>query len=223
MAVKKFIFVCFALLVFFCVPDICLSENVINIGRLKYGGGGDWYADPTAIPNVLGYLAKNSNIKTGAEITITAEKKDLLKTPFLYISGHGNIKLDREEINNLREFIINGGFIYVDDCYGLDKSAREFFKELLPQSQLTELPATHNIYHSLFDFPNGLPKIHEHNNQPAQGFGLFYEERLVVFYSFESDIGCGCEDEWVHNDPKDIREKGLKMFSNIVAYNLFYN
>lgn len=215
----------FILAAFFFIISFthCFSENIISIGRLKYGGGGDWYADPTAIPNVIAYLNKNSNIKSGSEIIVTADKKDLIKTPFIFITGHGNIKLEKNEINNLREFIVNGGFIYIDDCYGLDKSARELFKLILPESKLTEITASHKIYHSLFDFPNGLPKIHEHDNQPAQGFGLFWEGRLALFYSYESDIGCGCEDEWVHNNPKETREKALKMFCNIIAFNLLYN
>ncbi|MBP7651960.1 DUF4159 domain-containing protein [Candidatus Dependentiae bacterium] len=219
--IYKFIF--FTSIIFFLLQAQSDAKTKFSIGRLKYSGGGDWYADPSALPNVLKYLSKNHSFEVTDQEIVTAEKKDLIKTPFLFITGHGNIKLSDSEISNLRDFIDNGGFIFIDDCYGLDKSIRVLLKKIFPESELVELPFSHKIYHSYHHFNNGPPKIHEHDNLPAQGFGIFSNGRLAVYYTFQADIGDGVEDEWVHNDPSELRENAMKMFVNIIFFNLLYN
>ncbi|HPG29332.1 MAG TPA: DUF4159 domain-containing protein [bacterium] len=224
---KKLNYLGFKILFLFCL--ICFAKNgleaqsVFTIGRLKYSGGGDWYANPTSPHNVLNFLSKNFGFKVSEPEVVIPEKKELIKTPFLFITGHGNIKLSESEISNIREFIFNGGFIFIDDTYGLDKSIRPLLKKILPESALVELPHSHKIYHSYYHFKNGLPKIHEHDNLPAQGFGVYLNDRLAVFYTYQSDISDGTEDEWVHNDPPELRENAMKMFVNIIIYNMLYN
>ncbi|HON56151.1 MAG TPA: DUF4159 domain-containing protein [bacterium] len=216
----KFLFFCFFLLVGF--NQNIFGVNIYSIGRLKYSGGGDWYADPTSLPNVHKYLNNKFKFLTEEPQIIEPTKKDLFKAPLIFITGHGNIKLSEKEIRDIRDYLKSGGFLYIDDCYGLDKSVRELLKKILPESELVELPQTHKIYSSYYKL-NSTPKIHEHDNLPAQGLGMHYNNRLVVFYTYQSDIGDGVEDEWVHNLPHNLRDAAMKMFVNIVMYNLLYN
>jgi hypothetical protein len=226
--VKKAFFLIFCLIPFLVnaqerpaqyYPD----PSSFTIARLKYGGGGDWYWGRSAIPNMLKFIKENTNISVN-ESTLVGEPwvsimdKELFNYPFLFMTGHGNFRFTDEEIDRLRNYLTHGGFLFANDSYGLDKSFREEMKRLFPDKELVELPANYRIYHCYYDFPNGLPKIHKHDNKPAQGFGIFYEDRLVVFYVYESDITDGWEDPEVHQDPPEKREQALKMGVNIVTW-----
>ncbi|MEO0155927.1 MAG: DUF4159 domain-containing protein [candidate division WOR-3 bacterium] len=200
---------------------LLLNQYDFTIARLKYGGGGDWYCDPSSLPNLLKAITERTNIRAAPkEVVIELTNPDLYKYPYLYITGHGNVKFTDEEIKILRNYLINGGFLHADDCYGMDSSFRKEMARVFPDSPLIELPFDHPIYHSFYDFPDGLPKIHEHDNKPPQGFGIFYNNRLVVFYSYETDLGDGWEDPDIHNDPPEKREQALRMGINIVIYAL---
>lgn len=197
---------------------MCSAQN-FTIARLKYEGGGDWYNDPDIIPNLAQELNKRTNIKTEiTENVVSLNDDNLFQYPFLFVTGHGNINLSEEEVKNLREFLTNGGFLYADDDYGMDESFRREMKRAFPDIDLVELPVDHPIYHMIYNFPNGLPKIHEHYEGPPKGLGLFYQDRLVVFYSWNSNISDGWTD--THNDPQEKREIAFKMGVNIVAYAL---
>ena len=199
------------------------DPSSFTIARLKYGGGGDWYWGRSAIPNMLKFIKENTNIPVN-ESTLVGEPwvsimdKELFNYPFLFMTGHGNVRFTDEEIDQLRNYLTNGGFLFANDSYGLDKSFREEIKKVFPDRELVELPASYGTYHCYYDFPNGLPKIHKHEGKPAQGFGIFHENRLVVFYVYESDITDGWEDPEVHHDPPEKREQALKMGVNIVTW-----
>lgn len=199
-----------------------------TIARLKYGGGGDWYWGRSAIPNMLDFLKKNTNllidtdIPVGEEVWVSIMDKELFEYPFLFITGHGNIFFSDQEIKRLKNYLTHGGFLFVNDSYGLDKAFRREIKKVFPDKDLIELPSTHGIYHCFYDFPKGLPKIHQHDGKSPQGFGIFYEGRLVVFYVYESDISDGWEDPEVHHDPPEKREMALKMGVNIITWVLGY-
>jgi hypothetical protein len=198
---------------------ISLSTNAQDVAILKYSGGGDWYANPTAIPNLVEFA--NQNIKTNISKnpqTVTVDSEDVFNFPLLFMTGHGNIFFSDEESLNLKKYLISGGFLHISDNYGLDKFVRRELKKVFPKLDFKEIPNNHPIYNQTFKFPEGIPKIHEHNKKPAQGFGLFYEGRLVVFYDYETDLSDGWEDEIIHNNPKDVREKALKMGANIIEY-----
>jgi hypothetical protein len=194
------------------------DEYGIRIARLKYGGGGDWYSDPSSIPNWLNEFQKRTGIPTHTEEKIVSLTDENLRAyPFLYLTGHGTIRLTAEEIGALRAHLESGGFLYADDNYGMDTSFRAMVAELFPEEQLAELPSAHPIYSVFYDLP-GLPKIHEHDGKTPQGLGVTLNGRLVIFYSYESDIGDGLEDPRVHNDPDDKRELAMKMAVNILMY-----
>ncbi len=198
-----------------------LNQHDFTIARLKYGGGGDWYTDPSSLPNLLNEINRRTTIRANPkEEVVEITDPRLFEFPYLYMTGHGNIHFTDEEIKILRNYFANGGFLHADDCYGMDSSFRREIKKVFPDSPLIELPFDHPIYHSFYDFPNGLPKIHEHDDKPAQGFGIFCQNRLVVFYTYECDLGCGWEDPDVHNDPPEKRESALKMGINILIYAL---
>ncbi|MGQ9664763.1 MAG: DUF4159 domain-containing protein [bacterium] len=198
-----------------------INQYDFTIARLKYSGGGDWYTDPSSLPNLLQAINERTTIRAAPkEVVVELTDPDLFKYPYLYMTGHGEVRFSEEEIKILRNFLTSGGFLHADDCYGMDSFFRREMKKVFPDSPLIELPFDHPIYHSFYDFPEGLPKIHEHDNKPAQGFGIFYQNRLVVFYSYESDLGCGWEDPTVHNDPPEKREAALRMGINIVVYYL---
>lgn len=195
------------------------AQPAIKIAKLKYNGGGDWYANKTALPNLV--LFCNKELGTSIQIedeVAEAGSKDIYNYPYVYMTGHGNVVFSPDEALNLRNYLIGGGFLHIDDNYGLDKFIRLELKKVFPELELTEVPYTHAIYHQKFNFPAGLPKVHEHDGKPAQGFGLFYEGRLVVFYSYECDLGNGWEEQRIHNVPTEKRQQALQMGANILSY-----
>jgi len=202
------------------VTNIILGQE-FSIARVNYGGGGDWYCDPSSIPNILNYLTKNTSIKADHdEYRIKLTTKELRGHPYLYMTGHGNIRFTNEEIIQLREYLMGGGFLHTDDNYGLNTSFRREMKRVFPDRDFVELPHDHAIFHSYFDMPSGLPKIHEHDGKPPQLFALYNEDRIMVIYSYESDLGDGWEDEEVHNDPPELRVAALQMGVNIIYFAL---
>ncbi|HEX6222769.1 MAG TPA: DUF4159 domain-containing protein [Chryseolinea sp.] len=203
----------------FTACNAAYGQLPIKIAKLKYNGGGDWYANKTSLPNLIKFT--NQEIGTSIapeEDIVEVGSRDLFLYPYVYMTGHGNVVFSDTEAANLRRYLIGGGFLHIDDNYGLDKFIRLELKKVFPELELIELPFDHPIYHQKFDFPNGLPKIHEHDAKPPQGFGLVYEGRLVVFYTFESDLGNGWEDQRIHNDPEEKRLLALRMGANILAY-----
>jgi hypothetical protein len=203
-----------------CSFQLSIAQDPgFKIAKLRYDGGGDWYANPTALPNLFKYIRNNTQAAVSLVEEITDLKSpQLFQYPMIYMTGHGNILLSEEEVNNLRKYLAAGGFLHIDDNYGLDPYIRREMKKVFPDQDFKELPFSHGIYHSHFDFPKGPPKIHEHDGKPSQGFGLFIEGRLVVYYTYESDLGDGWEDRSVHNDPDEVRQKALQMGTNIVLW-----
>ncbi|TKG96519.1 DUF4159 domain-containing protein [Puteibacter caeruleilacunae] len=195
------------------------QESTVKIGLLKYNGGGDWYANPTSLPNLIKYCNQNLHTTISQEpVTIELSDNTLFQYPFIHMTGHGNVHFSELEAQNLRQYLEAGGFLHIDDNYGMDNYIRREIAKVFPGADWIELPFSHAIYHQKYDFPNGLPKIHEHDNKPPQGFGMFHNGRLVIYYTYECDLGDGWEDESVHSDPKDIRTKALKMGANIIQY-----
>jgi len=200
------------------------SRAQLKIAKLKYNGGGDWYADKTALPNLIKFCNRELGMNLESEEDIVeVGSEDLFLYPYIYMTGHGNVTFSPAEAQNLRNYLICGGFLHVDDNYGLDKFIRIELKKVFPELELVELPFDHPIYHQKFEFAKGLPKVHEHDGKPAQGFGLLYEGRLVVFYSFECDLGNGWEDQRIYNDPEAKRQEALKMGANLIAYSFTSN
>lgn len=195
------------------------NETTVKIALLKYNGGGDWYSNPTALPNLIEFVNQNldANIHP-IPSTVETGSYDIFNYPFVHMTGHGNVYFSDTDVEVLRAYLMSGGFLHIDDNYGLDPYIRREMKKVFPEQEFVELPFNHPIYHQEYEFENGLPKIHEHDGKAPQGFGLFYEERLVVFYSYECDLGDGWESYAVHKDPQYIREKALKMGANIISY-----
>lgn len=195
------------------------AQPVLKIARLKYNGGGDWYGDQTALPNLIAFCRKElgTNIAPQEDI-VEAGSKDIFYYPYVFMTGHGNVVFSPSEAANLRSYLIAGGFLHICDNYGLDQFIRPELKKIFPELDLVELPFDHPIYHQKFDFPHGLPKIHEHDGKPAQGFGLIYKGRLVVFYDYQCDLGNGWEDQQVYNDPESKRQQALEMGANLISY-----
>ncbi|MBI1799837.1 MAG: DUF4159 domain-containing protein [Candidatus Eisenbacteria bacterium] len=193
-----------------------------SIGRLKYGGGGDWYEDRTSLVNLLRAVRDRTSIRVAAdhEVVVEPGSAAIFQYPFAYACGHGNMKFTDAELRNLRRYLDAGGFLWVDDDFGIDPSFRREMKRLFPDSPLLELPFSHPVFHQLYDFPGGLPKIHEHDGGPARAFGIVHQGRLVVFYSFDTDLGDGLEDPEIHHDPPEKREAALQMALNIVHFAL---
>lgn len=190
-----------------------------EIALLKYSGGGDWYSNPTSLPNLIRFSNQNNQTKIVSKpVTVEPGSIDLFSFPFVHMTGHGNVVFSDKEIENLQNYLNSGGFLHIDDNFGMDKYIRKEFKKLFPNNELVEIPTTHPIFQKPYNFQNGLPKIHEHENKKPQAFGIFTEGRLVLLYTFESDLGDGWEDEEVHNNPKEVREKALKMGTNILNY-----
>ncbi len=191
----------------------------LTIGRLHYEGGGDWYANPSSLPNLLKAIRERTSLRTAAEekVVMLAED-DLWNVPYLYMTGHGNVRFSDADLEVLRRFLQQGGFLHVDDNYGMDESIRRELARLFPDRPLTEVPVDHPVYHLVYDFPRGVPKIHEHDKKPAQGFGIFLDGRLAIYYSYETDLGDGWEDPEVHKDPAERRESALRMGVNLFAY-----
>jgi len=198
-----------------------LPAQAFSIARIHYGGGGDWYGDPSSLPNLLEFISQNTSILVEPnEYRIKLTDPELFSHSYLYLTGHGNIRLTEDEVGILRDYLLKGGFLHADDNYGMDASFRREMKRVFPEKEWVEIPFDHDIYHAFYDFPNGLPKVHEHNGIPPQGLGLFDGEQLIAFYSYESDLGDGWEDIEVHNDSPDIRQAALKMGVNIVWFAL---
>jgi len=197
------------------------NDEPFTIARVKYGGGGDWYSNPSSIPNLLRFVQEQTGIPTATEeavVELTSPR--LFGLSYLYLNGHGNVRLTDREVEQLRHYFEAGGFLHADDNYGMDKSFRREMKRVLPEADFVELPFNHPIYSSQFSFPNGPPKIHEHDKLPAQGLGLFLDGRLVVYYTYQADLGDGWEDPDVHEDPPEKRTAALKMGTNLVVWRL---
>lgn len=194
----------------------CFSQE---IALLKYNGGGDWYVNPTSLPNLIKFC--NANINTQLKPkprTVTPNSPDLLSYPFVHMTGHGNVVFSDADVTNLRSYLEAGGFLHIDDNYGMDLYIRKEIKKIFPNNELIEIPANHPLFQKPYAFPKGLPKIHEHDGKRPQAFGIFIENKLVLLYTYESDLGDGWEDPEVHNDPLEVREKALKMGANIINY-----
>ena len=197
------------------------KKSLIKLARVKYSGGGDWYNDQSSEVNLLNFVAKNTNIPVDPTYEFVDLASDnIFSYPLLFLTGHGTIQFTETEIRNLRSYLENGGFLYIDDDYGLDKSVHEEMKKVMPSDNFVELPFSHPIYHCLFKFPNGLPKIHEHDGKAPQGFGIFYKQKLCVFYTYECNLADGWADPDVHKDTPEKREASLKMGANIIVYAL---
>ncbi len=194
----------------------CFAQEV---AVLQYGGGGDWYSNPTALPNLVKFCNENIDTTINEKTeTVSPDSVDLFNYPFIHMTGHGNVFFTPEEAENLRNYLISGGFIHIDDNYGMDPYLRKELVKVFPNQELKELPADHPIFNTKFKFPQGLPKIHEHDNLRPQAFGITIEGRLVLLYTFESDLGDGWENPEIHNDPEEVRRKALQMGANIISY-----
>ncbi len=201
-------------------PAQAQDDYTFHIARIKYGGGGDWYGDELSLVELLKFTRENTLLDVAPkEDVVELSSNKLFTYPYLYLTGHGNVVFSEDDARRLRRYLEGGGFLHVDDNYGLDKHIRREMKKVFPEAEMAELPFTHPIYHAHFDFPNGLPKIHEHDGKPPQGFGLFCKDgRLCFFYSYESDLGDGWEPPEVHNDPPEKRLAALRMGVNILVY-----
>ena len=190
-----------------------------EIAVLKYSGGGDWYANPTSLPNLVKFCNQNINTKLNAKVnSVDVGSAELFLYPFVHMTGHGNVVFSNNDVQNLRNYLNAGGFLHIDDNYGMDEYIRKEIKKLYPENALIEIPKTHQIFQAPYSFPNGLPKIHEHDNKQPMTYGIFIENRLALLYTYECDLGDGWESQEVHNDPLIVREKALKMGANIINY-----
>lgn len=206
-------------LIFLFIFISSISSSGQEVAILKYNGGGDWYSNPTALPNLIEFSNENSKTKISKDPnSVAVGNTDLFTYPIIFMTGHGNVFFSDDEAKNLRNYLISGGFIHISDNYGLDKFIRREMKKVFPKLDFQEIPDDHAIYNQTFKFKNGLPKIHEHNKKPPQGFGIFYEGRLICFYDYESDLSDGWEDAPIHNNPEEVRLKALKMGANIIEY-----
>ncbi len=191
----------------------------LTVARIIYEGGGDWYSNPSSLPNLLEEIRSSTGLPVEKEeVQLSLKSPELFNYPYLYINGHGNISFDEQEVVRLRTYLDQGGFLHADDNYGMDESFRREMKKVYPDAEFVELPFEFPIYHSVFEFPDGLPKVHEHDGGPPHGLGLFSNGRLVVFYSLNTDLGDGWEDQQVHNDPQPVRMQALRMGVNIFVY-----
>ena len=191
----------------------------LSIGRLHYDGGGDWYANPSSLPNLIAAIHEGTALALEErDRVVRLTDPDLWEVPYLYMTGHGNVRLSDAEARLLRRYLENGGFLHADDNYGMDRSFRREMARVFPDRELVEVPLDHPVYHVVYDLPQGLPKVHEHDGLPAQGLGIFVGERLALFYSYQSDLGDGWEDPDVHRDPGGLREAALRMGVNLFVY-----
>jgi hypothetical protein len=205
--------------IFFLILSLFSFGQKNTIALLKYSGGGDWYANPTSLNNLINFCNKELNTTLSSNYsTIEVGSSEIFLYPYVHLTGHGNVVFSEQEIANLRNYLIAGGFLHIDDNYGLRKFIEPQMKKVFPELEFVEIPFSHPIYNQKFSFPNGLPKIHEHDNKSPKGYGLFWEGRLVCFFSYESDLGDGWEDEDVHNDSQQIRLKALQMGANLIQY-----
>ena len=210
----------FGIILLVFLPVMVFSQtHSVRIAVMKYNGGGDWYSNPTSVGNLITFC--NENLKTDIDPepgTVEPVSVDLFNYAYIDLTGHGNVYFSDSEAENLRTYLESGGFLQISDNYGIDQFIRREMKKVFPELDFIELPFDHPIYHQKYQFPNGLPKIHEHDGKPAQGFGLIYKDRLVCFYNYECDLGDGWEDRSVHNDPEDVRQKALQMGANIISF-----
>lgn len=207
------------LLAFCSALSLCAQDKTLKLGLLKYAGGGDWYANPTALPNLAAFC--NAQLGTNLDInyaTVEVGSAELYNYPFYHMTGHGNVVFSDAEADNLRTYLIAGGFLHIDDNYGMDPFVRPAMKKVFPELEWVEVPFDHPIYKTAFQFDNGMPKIHKHDDKPAQGLGLVHEGRLLCFYSYETDLGDGWEDQEVHKDSQEKRVESLRMGANIVKF-----
>jgi hypothetical protein len=211
----------FAVLVPFIVGAGSAVSAPLTIAQLQYDGGGDWYANPSGLPNLMKAISQRLSVRmTDRPAQVRLTDPMLWSYPYLYLTGHGNIKLSDEEVRLLRQYLLQGGFLHADDNYGMDESFRRELKRVFPENELRVVPADHPVYHVVYDMPGGLPKVHKHDDKPAQGFGIFHEGRLVVYYSYQSDLGNGWEDADRYGDSPANREAALRMGVNLFAYAL---
>lgn len=207
------------LLLSFVFLLLSLGSHCQTIAILKYEGGGDWYANPTGVPNLIAYCNKNINTKIASSPEIVeAGSSDIFQYPFIHMTGHGNVFFSDKDAENIHHYLVSGGFLHIDDNYGMKPYITEALKKVFPNKDLVLLPNSHPIFRSAFEFPNGLPKIHEHDGKAPQALGIFSADRLILLFTYESDLGDGWEDSDSHNDPEVVREKALKMGANIVKY-----
>lgn len=210
---------CFLLMLFLLSVQTFSQNNAFKIAKLKYGGGGDWYCNRTSLPNLIKFINQNSTIRVHEkEDIVEVGSPALFQYAWVHLTGHGNVFFTEAEAQNLRNYLIAGGFLHIDDNYGLDKYIRREMKKVFPEHDFVELPFDYGIYKKPFSFPKGLPKVHEHDGKPPQGFGIFHDGRLVCFYSYECDLGNGWEDQEIYNDPEPVRQQALKMGTNIVYW-----
>jgi hypothetical protein len=196
-----------------------IFSDIGSDSPLKYSGGGDWYANPTSLPNLIQFCNENLGTNIHSEpATVDAGSPEIINYPLVHITGHGNIVFSGQDVKNLRDYLMGGGFLHISDNYGLDQYIRREMKKVFPEADFIELPFNHKIYHQKYTFENGLPKIHEHDGKPPQGFALFYEDRMVCFYDYECDLGDGWEDPDVHNSTKETHLKALRMGANMVQF-----
>jgi hypothetical protein len=195
------------------------QSNTVKIAKLKYNGGGDWYANKTALPNLISFCNKNlkTNIYNEEDIIEPGDPK-IFQYPYVYLTGHGNIVFSDQEAKNLRKYLLGGGFLHIDDNYGLYNFIKREMKKVFPEHDFVDLPHAHPVYHQRFNFTSGLPKIHEHDNKAPQGLGILHEGRLVCFFSYETDLGNGWEDQVIYNDPEPVRQEALKMGANLIQF-----
>lgn len=198
---------------------ITISTFSQDIAVLKYSGGGDWYANPTSLPNLVAYCNQNIQTHINPKIkTVEPSSPEIYSYPFIHMTGHGNVVFSQNDLKNLKTYLSSGGFLHIDDNYGMDEFIRAELNKLFPDNSLVEIPSDHELFHIPYEFSNGLPKIHEHDKKRPQAFGIFIESRLALLYTYESDLGDGWEDKEIHNDSQEIREKALKMGANIIYY-----
>lgn len=222
---SKLLLIVFVLgLVMSIPPSVSAQQSdAFKLARIKYEGGGDWYNDPSALKNLAEFSRRHVPIAINPNYDdVALGSRDLFDYPFGFLTGHGTISINQAEASNLREYLDSGGFLYIDDDYGLDSHFRKVIGQIFPNEELVEIPFSHPIYHQAFSFPEGLPKVHEHDGQAPRGFGLFRDGRLVLFYTFESNLADGWTNADVHNNPESIREKALQMGTNILVYALTY-
>jgi len=203
------------------IPFFAFADGVpsIKLGLLKYSGGGDWYSNPTSLVNLAGFCNKFLNTNIDPEYAVVdVGSVELFNYPFIHMTGHGNVVFSDSDAENLRTYLIAGGFLHIDDNYGMDPYVRLAMKKVFPELSFIELPFSHPVYSQKYKIDGGLPKIHKHDDKPAQGFGLLWEGRLICYYSYESDLGDGWEDPEVHKDPEEVRIKALRMGANLVQY-----
>lgn len=205
------------MLCFLCTTSLFSQQSTFRIAVVKYSGGGDWYANPTSVPNIAAFC--NRELKTNIQAsTVEVGSPDIFNYAMLHLTGHGNVLFSNSDAQNLRTYLLSGGFLHIDDNYGLDVAIRREMKKVFPELDFVELTAEHEIYQKPFYFAKGLPKIHEHDNKPPQGFALLWKGRMICFYTYECDLGDGWEDAAVHNNSEETRTKALRMGANIVSF-----